>query len=213
MYRFASHLSLGEKANAVSLTALRVVARMRRDWIVAGRRPAGVCAASLLIASRAHGFARTPSDVTKILRVCGVTVTSRVKEFELLPAAQLTLAEFTTKEIETEADPPSYTRNRQSEKKTAAILDGKTEEELAGTMDYSLNQKTRTTGLTKEKKEEKDAAMASLKAQLTSALMKGEKKRKVYEDDVDAETTTLAKSSKVSPLNARGDRRMCTHEA
>ena len=53
---------------------------MKRDWIIAGRRPAGVCAAALLIASRAHGFARSQGDVTKILRVCGVTVTSRIKE-------------------------------------------------------------------------------------------------------------------------------------
>jgi transcription factor IIIB subunit 2 len=45
---------------------------MKRDWIVAGRRPAGICAAALLIAARAHGFSRGTEDVTKILRVCGM---------------------------------------------------------------------------------------------------------------------------------------------
>jgi len=62
---------------------LRIIARMKRDWIVQGRRPAGVCAASLLIASRAHGFARCQNDVTKILRICDVTVNNRVKEVRL----------------------------------------------------------------------------------------------------------------------------------
>ena len=99
VYRFASHLELGEKANAVALTALRVTARMKRDWIVAGRRPAGVCAAALLIASRAHGFAKSQNDVTKILRVCGVTVNNRIKEFEYLPSARLTFEQFNTVEV------------------------------------------------------------------------------------------------------------------
>ena len=49
IYRFAAHLDLDDKANDVSLTALRLVARMKRDWIVLGRRPAGICAAALLI--------------------------------------------------------------------------------------------------------------------------------------------------------------------
>lgn len=40
----------------MALTALRIVGRMKRDWIVAGRRPAGICAAALLISARAHGF-------------------------------------------------------------------------------------------------------------------------------------------------------------
>ena len=73
VYRFAAHLDLDQKANAVALTALRLVGRMKRDWIVAGRRPAGICAAALLIAARAHGFSRHHQDVTKILRVRCVT--------------------------------------------------------------------------------------------------------------------------------------------
>lgn len=72
VYRFAAHLDLDEKANAVSLTALRIVARMKRDWMVTGRRPAGICAAALLISSRAHGFKTDKEDVTKVLRVCGM---------------------------------------------------------------------------------------------------------------------------------------------
>eukprot|EP00980_Cylindrotheca_fusiformis_P020049 scaffold7135_cov95-Cylindrotheca_fusiformis.AAC.3 len=124
VYRFAAHLELDDKANAVALTALRLVGRMKRDWIVAGRRPAGICAAALLIAARAHGFSKHPQDVTRILRVCGLTVTTRVQEFEQTPSASLTLDQFNKVELESEADPPVYTRNKIREARARAIQTG-----------------------------------------------------------------------------------------
>ena len=115
VHRFAAFLDFGDKANHVGYTALRIVGRMNRDWLVAGRRPAGVCAAAILIAARAHGFSRTQADVTRVLRVCGMTVTSRMKEFEHTPSAELTLEQFKSVDIGEEADPPAYTRNRYQE--------------------------------------------------------------------------------------------------
>lgn len=124
IYRFAAHLDLDEKANAVALTALRLVGRMKRDWIVAGRRPAGICAAALLIACRAHGFARGSNDVSRVLRVCGMTVHQRVKDFESTPSSNLTLQQFIDIDLETEADPPRFTTNRIKEARAKAIQDG-----------------------------------------------------------------------------------------
>jgi transcription factor IIIB subunit 2 len=46
--RFAAKLEFEEKQNAVVNTAMRLVQRMRRDWIQTGRRPAGICGASTL---------------------------------------------------------------------------------------------------------------------------------------------------------------------
>eukprot|EP00733_Pompholyxophrys_punicea_P000383 Pompholyxophrys_punicea_v1_NODE_103_length_3477_cov_5.215371.p3 type:complete len:180 gc:universal NODE_103_length_3477_cov_5.215371:1944-2483(+) len=108
VYRFAAHLDLDQKANAVAMTALTLVARMKRDWIVSGRRPAGICAAALLIASRAHGFSRHHSDVTRILRVCGLTVNTRLREFGNTASAGLTLEQFHSTDLEAESDPPVY---------------------------------------------------------------------------------------------------------
>lgn len=121
IYRFAAHLDLDDKANAVAMTALRLVARMKRDWIVSGRRPAGICAAALLIAARAHGFTRRNQDVTKVLRVCGMTVNHRIKEFESTPSANLTLDQFLNHNLESEADPPKFTSNRIKEARALAI--------------------------------------------------------------------------------------------
>jgi transcription factor IIIB subunit 2 len=135
IYRFAAHLDLDEKANAVALTALRLVGRMKRDWIVAGRRPAGICAAALLIAARAHGFTKHHQDVTKILRVCGMTVHQRIKDFENTPSANLTLDQFISIDLETEADPPRYTSNRIREARAKAIQDNNIELLLSGKLD------------------------------------------------------------------------------
>lgn len=122
VYRFCAHLDLEtSQANAVSLTALRLVARMKRDWIVVGRRPAGICAAALLIASRAHGFDKSTTDVTRILRVCGMTVTKRVREFKNTPTANLTMEQFGTIDFAQESDPPVYTRNKLLEARARAI--------------------------------------------------------------------------------------------
>lgn len=138
IYRFAAHLDLDEKANAVSLTALRLVARMKRDWIVAGRRPAGICAAALLIASRAHGFSRHHQDVTRILRVCGWTVTNRVKEFEHTPSAALTLEQFQKVDLDVEADPPVFRRNKFREARAKAIRQGDVELLESGALDDKI---------------------------------------------------------------------------
>ena len=138
VYRFAAHLELDDKANAVALTALRLVGRMKRDWIVAGRRPAGICAAALLIAARAHGFSRHPQDVTRILRVCGLTVATRVKEFEQTPAANMSLEQFNKVDLQTEADPPIFTRNRLQEARAKAIQENNLELLNSGALDDTM---------------------------------------------------------------------------
>lgn len=192
IYRFASYLELGEKANAVALTALRVVARMKRDWIVAGRRPAGVCAASLLIASRAHGFTRTQSDVTKILRICNVTVNTRIKEFELLPSAQLTFEQFNTIDMESEANPPSFTKNRMSELRNKAFVEGDTALLTSDACLDPLAPKARNKGRTKNRKVDAQIMYDELEKDLASnedstALL----------DNAPASTSSAASSTKV----------------
>jgi len=44
--RFASRLEFGDKSRLVAVTALRLVGRMKRDWMQVGRRPSGLCGAS-----------------------------------------------------------------------------------------------------------------------------------------------------------------------
>lgn len=110
--RFAAKLEFGEKTQTVSNTALRLVARMKRDWIQTGRRPAGVCAAGLIIAARIHGFRRTEAEVVRVVRICETTLKRRLEEFAATPSGGLTPEEFEGVWLEQEIDPPSFTKNR-----------------------------------------------------------------------------------------------------
>ena len=49
------------------MTALRLVSRMKKDWMHFGRRPSGLCGAALLIAARLHAFNRSVYDVIKVI--------------------------------------------------------------------------------------------------------------------------------------------------
>ncbi|KAG7363127.1 transcription factor TFIIB cyclin-related protein [Nitzschia inconspicua] len=176
VYRFAAHLGLDDKANAVALTALRLVGRMKRDWIVAGRRPAGICAAALLISARAHGFSRHQRDVTRILRVCGMTVNTRVKEFEKTPSASLTLDQFNRVDLETEADPPVFTKNRIMEARARAVQEKNIELLASGALDDPMATKRTVAkwrdGKMSAKAEAFEQLYKSLEMEMTETLNK-----------------------------------------
>jgi len=118
---------------------------------------------------RAHGFTKQTQDVTKVLRVCGITVTNRLKDFESTPSANLTLDQFTKETenlIEVEADPPVFTRNRIREARAQAILDNNMELLESGKLD-----------------DPKVGPKRSAKWRKASTLTKGQQeKKKMYED-------------------------------
>lgn len=127
IHRFAARLDLGNKTHAVSMTAMRLVSRMKRDWIETGRRPAGICGACLLIAARVHGFKRSIAEVMTVVRITETTLRNRLAEFEATAASSLSPEEFEQtddSEILEAADPPSYTRNLIEEEflKESALL-------------------------------------------------------------------------------------------
>ena len=193
VYRFAAHLDLDDKANAVALTALRLVGRMKRDWIVAGRRPAGICAAALLIAARAHGFSRIPQDVTRILRVCGLTVATRVKEFEHTSSAKLTLDQFNKVELQAEADPPIFTKNRILEARARAIQDNNVKLLTSGALDDPMAGKSAAkwrNGKMNEKHVQFELLYQDLEKEMTN-----QKKNLNSEEVVDAEDVEEGKES------------------
>lgn len=127
--RFAHMLEFGDKNHEVSMTALRLLQRMKRDWMHTGRRPSGLCGAALLVASRMHEFRRTTKEVIRVVKVCESTLRKRLTEFEDTPTSQLTIDEFLKVDLEQECDPPSFTagqrkiRIQQLEQELAKKLD------------------------------------------------------------------------------------------
>ncbi|KAL6095420.1 brf1 [Pungitius sinensis] len=114
--RFAHMLEFGLKTHEVSMTALRLVQRMKRDWMHTGRRPSGLCGAALLVAARMHKFRRTVKDVISVVKVCQTTLRKRLTEFEDTPTSQLTIDEFMKVDLEQECDPPSFTAGQHKTK-------------------------------------------------------------------------------------------------
>uniref|UniRef100_A0AAQ4NNT8 B-related factor 1 n=1 Tax=Gasterosteus aculeatus aculeatus TaxID=481459 RepID=A0AAQ4NNT8_GASAC len=104
------------QTHEVSMTALRLVQRMKRDWMHTGRRPSGLCGAALLVAARMHKFRRTVKDVISVVKVCQTTLRKRLTEFEDTPTSQLTIDEFMKVDLEQECDPPSFTAGQHKTK-------------------------------------------------------------------------------------------------
>uniref|UniRef100_A0A2K5D1V6 BRF1ral transcription factor IIIB subunit n=1 Tax=Aotus nancymaae TaxID=37293 RepID=A0A2K5D1V6_AOTNA len=96
------------------MTALRLLQRMKRDWMHTGRRPSGLCGAALLVAARMHDFRRTVKEVISVVKVCESTLRKRLTEFEDTPTSQLTIDEFMKIDLEEECDPPSYTAGQRN---------------------------------------------------------------------------------------------------
>jgi transcription factor IIIB subunit 2 len=93
------------------MTALRLVSRMKRDWMSTGRRPAGICGSCLFIAAKMHGFYRTAREIVVVVRVAESTLKQRLTEFEQTPSALLTTSQFEEPDIidlYDECDPPAF---------------------------------------------------------------------------------------------------------
>ncbi|KAI9338236.1 cyclin-like protein [Obelidium mucronatum] len=118
--RFASKLEFDEKTPDVIRDATRLVSRMDRDWIVKGRKPAGICAACLFIAARMNGFARTPREIVSVVKICEATLAKRLEDFRETPSSALSVDDFQNLMLESSQDPPSFMREK---KRKAAALE------------------------------------------------------------------------------------------
>nr|UXY87151.1 TFIIB related factor hBRF [Cryptomonas sp.] len=94
VHRFATSLKFGNKTNLVARSALRLIARMKRDWMSTGRRPSGLCGAALLIASRMHGMERSQKEISEIVRIGNIVLRSRLREMDKTSTSCLTVYEI-----------------------------------------------------------------------------------------------------------------------
>ncbi|VDM16275.1 unnamed protein product [Hydatigera taeniaeformis] len=121
--RFASQLDFEEKTAVVATTAMRLLQRMKKDWISTGRRPSGLAAASLLVAARIHEFNRTEEDVAKVARISQMTARKRLIEFSKTPSSGLSIDAFFTVDYDEEQDPPCFGQQTQKRRFDLKDLD------------------------------------------------------------------------------------------
>ena len=69
IHRFVAKLNLGEKTAKVTMTALRLIARMKRNWISTGRKPTGLCGAAIILSTRLHGVVISQKKISETVRI------------------------------------------------------------------------------------------------------------------------------------------------
>ncbi|PGH06060.1 hypothetical protein AJ80_08228 [Polytolypa hystricis UAMH7299] len=116
IYRFAKQLEFGTSMMQVASEAVRIVQRMNRDWMVTGRRPAGICGAALILAARMNNFRRTVREMVYVVKVTEITIHQRLNEFKATESGDLTVDQFRSVQLENAHDPPSFTRGKEPKK-------------------------------------------------------------------------------------------------
>ncbi|KXZ48221.1 BFR protein [Gonium pectorale] len=106
MNRFVDRLRLPtqELKTKITNTAMRLVQSMKRDWMLVGRRPSGICGAALFLASHIHGVEKTKKDVISIVHIGWSTVERRVMELAETRDAELTLGQLGERDKAIEAE-------------------------------------------------------------------------------------------------------------
>ncbi|WFD07143.1 transcription factor TFIIIB subunit brf1 [Malassezia vespertilionis] len=110
--RFAALLEFGDETQRVVTDATRLVTRFKTDWMVEGRRPAGICGACLLLAARMNHFRRSVTEIVQVVKIADVTLRKRLEEFKSTPSGQLTIEDFRSVWLEEENNPPAFARAR-----------------------------------------------------------------------------------------------------
>ena len=92
--RFCQKLEFGDKIRQVAEDAAKIIRRMKRDWMVTGRHPAGLCGACVILAARMNNFRRTVREVVYVAKVADLTIAKRVEEFRRTKSSELTVEQF-----------------------------------------------------------------------------------------------------------------------
>jgi len=134
--KFAKKLEFGNQVYKVADDACKILKRMKRDWMVTGRRPAGLCGACIILAARMNNFRRTVREVVFVVKVADMTVAKRLEEFGRTQASQLSVDQFREVGVRLKVthDPPIMYQTKlkeerkNSKRKRKEMLDGDGEE-------------------------------------------------------------------------------------
>lgn len=185
--RFADRLEFGNDRMAVANDGVRIVQRMRRDWMVTGRRPAGLCGAALIIAAKMHNYRRTPREMTFVAKVSEPTLMKRLEEFARTESSGLTIDEFRKINLERYSDPPAFyeknskgrrTRKRRCEEMDYDDSDVESPAATPGAQPSSSNLQSGSPAAARQQTERERQSMPPPPVPIDPALTAGEPPRK-----------------------------------
>uniref|UniRef100_A0A1I8F685 TFIIB-type domain-containing protein n=1 Tax=Macrostomum lignano TaxID=282301 RepID=A0A1I8F685_9PLAT len=103
--RFAQKLEFGDKSREVETTAMRLLQRMKKDWIAVGRRPLAWPHRPCWLPGGCITINRTVEDVA---RSASRRRASGCRSSPKTPSSTLTIEEFLSVDYEGEHDPPAF---------------------------------------------------------------------------------------------------------
>ena len=115
IHRYCMRLEFAEQTQRVANDAARILRRMKRDWIVTGRQPSGLCGSCIILAARMNNFRRTAREIAYVVKVTNMTVSKRLEEFRRTDSAALSVNQFreSALRIKKQNDPPVLWEARQ----------------------------------------------------------------------------------------------------
>lgn len=119
IHKYCNRLEFGSQTHNVVRDATMIVKRMKRDWIVTGRHPAGLCGACIILAARMNNFKRTVREVVYVAKVADITIAKRVEEFRRTKSAAMTVEQFRKDglRLKHQHDPPILYESRIKKRK------------------------------------------------------------------------------------------------
>ncbi|KZV83445.1 hypothetical protein EXIGLDRAFT_656106 [Exidia glandulosa HHB12029] len=194
IHRFANLLEFGDETPRVASDAIRLVQRFSRDWMQAGRRPAGICGAALLLAARMNNFRRSVQEIIQVVKIADTTIQKRLDEFKATPSAQLTVQDFRTVTLEEAMDPPAFYQAKQREEKMAKKRKREEEGDKSDESEEEGKRKRKRKRSKKPKDDDEldasdqdDAGGRSKRRKKDKKKKKKEKKSKGKQEDEDAD--------------------------
>jgi transcription factor IIIB subunit 2 len=94
IHRFVSHLGFKNKTPTITKSSLRLIARMKREWMATGRRPNGLCGAAILLAAKMHGIQKTQKEISDVVRIGNIALKMRLKEINMTSISNMTINEI-----------------------------------------------------------------------------------------------------------------------
>jgi len=122
LMKYALKLEFGDDTRQIVEDAAKIIKRMKRDWMVTGRHPAGLCGACLILAARMNNHRRSVREVVFIVKVADLTVATRLAEFKNTRSSTMSVAEFRDKGLRVKHahDPPSMNAAAERQRKLEA---------------------------------------------------------------------------------------------
>ena len=111
LHRFCHKINFNENTKDVINIAMKVITFFKRDWITTGRRPAGLCGASIYIAAKLNNIKIDINTISEVVNCSNETINARLKEFSQTKVASLSKEEFESISLSSsyiERDPPCF---------------------------------------------------------------------------------------------------------